>query len=154
LLTHSCIHCTIVCCTGNRWFQKSISLRLLRILGALVNIGALLAFTIVCTAVLIMRRSNPDAPRPFRCPLVPLIPLLGIALCLLVMSSLPVDSWLQLIVWLFIGFAVYFAYGRHPSVLARAGQNSAGHSRELVKNASGKILRFDRRPLGLFARAA
>ncbi|MGH7796504.1 MAG: amino acid permease, partial [Candidatus Binatia bacterium] len=80
----------------------------LRVLAELVNIGTLLAFVIVCAAVLIMRRIDPDSPRPFRCPLVPLIPLLGIAFCLLLMFSLPVDNWLRLIVWLLIGFAVYF----------------------------------------------
>jgi C-terminus of AA_permease len=59
-----------------------------------------------------------DAPRPFRCPLVPLIPILGIVFCLLLMFSLPVDNCLRLILWL-LGLAVYFAYGRHHSVLAR-----------------------------------
>ena len=91
----------------------------LRVLAELVNIGTLLAFVIVCVAVLIMRRRDPDAPRPFRCPFVPLIPILGIAFCLLLMFSLPVDNWLRLILWLLIGFAVYFLYGRHHSVLAR-----------------------------------
>jgi APA family basic amino acid/polyamine antiporter len=91
----------------------------LRMLAELVNIGTLLAFVIVCAAVLIMRRTDPDMPRPFRCPLVPLIPLLGIAFCLLLMLSLPVENWLRLIVWLLIGFAVYFSYGRKHSVLAR-----------------------------------
>jgi len=91
----------------------------LRMLAELVNIGTLLAFVIVCAAVLIMRRIDPDLPRPFRCPLVPLVPLLGIAFCLLLMLSLPVENWLRLIVWLLIGFAVYFSYGRKHSVLAR-----------------------------------
>lgn len=91
----------------------------LRMLAELVNIGTLLAFVIVCAAVLIMRRSDPDMPRPFRCPLVPLIPMLGIAFCLLLMFSLPVDNWLRLIVWLVIGLAVYFSYGRQHSALAR-----------------------------------
>jgi basic amino acid/polyamine antiporter, APA family len=91
----------------------------LRVLAELVNIGTLLAFAIVCAAVLIMRRIDPDAPRPFRCPLVPLIPILGIAFCFLLMFSLPVDNWLRLIVWLLLGLAVYFAYGRQHSVLAR-----------------------------------
>jgi basic amino acid/polyamine antiporter, APA family len=97
----------------------------LRVLAELVNIGTLLAFIIVCAAVLIMRRIDPDASRPFRCPLVPLIPILGIAFCLLLMFSLPVDNWLRLIVWLLLGLAVYFAYGRHHSVLARM-QNTPG----------------------------
>ncbi len=91
----------------------------LRILAELVNIGTLLAFVIVCASVLIMRRSDPDLPRPFRCPLVPLIPLLGIASCSLLMFSLPVENWLRLIVWLLVGFAVYFAYGWHHSVIGR-----------------------------------
>ena len=91
----------------------------LRMLAELVNIGTLLAFVIVCAAVLIMRRTNPEMPRPFRCPLVPLVPLLGIAFCLLLMFSLPVENWLRLIVWLLIGFAIYFSYGRRHSVLGR-----------------------------------
>jgi APA family basic amino acid/polyamine antiporter len=89
----------------------------LRVLAELTNIGTLLAFVIVCGAVLIMRRSDPDLPRPFRCPLVPLIPVLGIIFCLALMFSLPVDNWLRLIVWLLIGLVVYFSYGRHHSAL-------------------------------------
>ncbi|HEY1268986.1 MAG TPA: amino acid permease C-terminal domain-containing protein, partial [Candidatus Binatia bacterium] len=66
-----------------------------------------------------------DAPRPFRCPLVPLVPLLGIALCLVLMFSLPAENWLRLFVWLAIGLVIYFSYGRYHSVLARArGDNS------------------------------
>ncbi len=90
----------------------------LRILAELVNIGTLLAFVIVCAAVLIMRRTNPDAERPFRAPLVPLTPVLGILTCLLLMFSLPAENWLRLVVWLLIGFAIYFGYGRRHSVLA------------------------------------
>jgi APA family basic amino acid/polyamine antiporter len=91
----------------------------LRILAELVNIGTLLAFVIVCAAVLVMRRTNPEVERPFRCPAVPLVPILGIAFCLLLMFSLPAENWLRLIVWLLLGFVVYFAYGRRHSVLAR-----------------------------------
>ena len=95
------------------------SLLPLRILAELVNIGTLLAFVIVCAAVLIMRRLHPETQRPFRCPFVPLVPLLGIAFCLLLMFSLPAENWLRLFVWLVLGLVVYFAYGRHHSVLAR-----------------------------------
>ncbi len=91
----------------------------LRILAELVNIGTLLAFVIVCSAVLIMRRTHPDAERPFRAPLVPLVPILGIVMCLLLMFSLPAENWLRLVVWLAIGFLIYFGYGRYHSVLAR-----------------------------------
>ncbi len=85
----------------------------------LTNIGTLLAFVIVCAAVLIMRRTNPDADRPFRAPLVPLTPILGIGCCLLLMFSLPAANWWRLGVWLLIGFLIYFAYGRHHSTLGR-----------------------------------
>jgi APA family basic amino acid/polyamine antiporter len=98
------------------------SLLPLRVLAELVNIGTLLAFVIVCGAVLIMRRSHPDAARPFRCPFVPVIPLLGVATCLILMFSLPAENWLRLILWLLIGFAIYFGYGRYHSVLARMRQ--------------------------------
>jgi APA family basic amino acid/polyamine antiporter len=91
----------------------------LRVLAELTNIGTLLAFVIVCTAVLIMRRRHPEVERPFRCPLVPLVPMLGIGFCLVLMFSLPAENWLRLILWLLLGFAVYFGYGRYHSVLAR-----------------------------------
>jgi APA family basic amino acid/polyamine antiporter len=91
----------------------------LRVLAELTNIGTLLAFVIVCTAVLIMRRRHPEAERPFRCPFVPLVPVLGIGFCLVLMFSLPAENWLRLILWLLLGFAVYFGYGRYHSVLAR-----------------------------------
>jgi basic amino acid/polyamine antiporter, APA family len=91
----------------------------LRILAELVNIGTLLAFVIVCAAVLIMRRTHPEAERPFRCPWVPLMPILGIAFCSLLMFSLPAENWLRLIIWLLLGFVIYFSYGRYHSVMAQ-----------------------------------
>lgn len=93
----------------------------LRILAELVNIGTLLAFVIVCGAVLIMRKTNPHAERPFRAPLVPLTPILGIATCMLLMFSLPGENWLRLVVWLALGLLVYFGYGKRHSVLAKSG---------------------------------
>ncbi|MGD1042544.1 MAG: amino acid permease [Sedimentisphaerales bacterium] len=91
----------------------------LGILAELVNIGTLLAFVIVCTAVLVMRFINPQAHRPFRCPFVPLIPLSGVLLCLVLMFSLPSANWLRLFIWMAVGIIIYFLYGRHHSVLAR-----------------------------------
>jgi APA family basic amino acid/polyamine antiporter len=79
--------------------------------------GTLLAFVIVCVAVLILRRTHPEADRPFRAPLVPLVPVLGILVCLLLMFSLPAENWLRLVVWLAIGLAIYFGYGRRRSLL-------------------------------------
>jgi APA family basic amino acid/polyamine antiporter len=91
----------------------------LRILAELTNIGTLLAFVIVCTAVLIMRRTHPKAERPFRSPLFPFVPIMGIICCLILMFSLPVENWWRLFIWLGIGFVIYFSYGRHHSVMAR-----------------------------------
>jgi amino acid transporter len=85
----------------------------------LTNIGTLFAFVIVCAAVLIMRRTNPEAARPFRCPFVPVVPILGIGSCLLLMLSLPAANWLRLIGWLAIGLCIYFLYGRHHSLLGK-----------------------------------
>jgi APA family basic amino acid/polyamine antiporter len=91
----------------------------LRFLADLTNIGTLFAFLIVCSAVLVMRRLHPETERPFRTPLVPFVPLAGIAICLLLMLSLPSENWLRLFVWLAIGLAIYYSYGRKHSVLAR-----------------------------------
>ena len=89
------------------------------VLLELVNIGTLLAFVIVCAAVLIMRRTHPDAERPFRAPLVPLVPILGIITCMILMFSLPSHNWLRLLIWLGLGFLIYFAYGRRHSHMSR-----------------------------------
>ncbi len=87
----------------------------LRILAELVNIGTLLAFVIVCAAVLIMRRTHPEVHRPFRVPLGPVFPVLGILSCLMLMFSLPVANWVRLAVWLIVGLIIYFSYGYHHS---------------------------------------
>jgi APA family basic amino acid/polyamine antiporter len=91
----------------------------LRILAELVNIGTLLAFVIVCAAVLIMRRTHPEVHRPFRAPFGPIVPILGIACCLVLMFSLPAENWVRLAVWLLIGLVIYFTYSRKHSVVAR-----------------------------------
>ncbi len=90
----------------------------LRLLAELTNIGTLLAFVMVCVAVLIMRRTHPDAERPFRAPLGPVVPVLGILTCLLLMLALPAENWLRLAVWLLAGFAIYFGYGKKRSEFA------------------------------------
>ncbi len=91
----------------------------LRILAELTNIGTLLAFVIVCSAVLVMRYKHPEAERPFRAPFVPLVPILGILSCLVLMFSLPPENWWRLIIWLGLGFIIYFSYSRRHSVLAK-----------------------------------
>jgi len=85
------------------------------VLGQLVSIGTLLAFIIVCAGVWMLRIKRPDMDRPFKAPWVPFTPLMGILLSLLLMASLPLDTWLRLIVWLVIGFAIYFGYSRKHS---------------------------------------
>jgi APA family basic amino acid/polyamine antiporter len=98
----------------------------LRFLAELVNIGTLLAFVIVCGAVLIMRRTHPEVHRPFRAPLGSAVPILGIACCLLLMFSLPVANWIRLLVWLLIGLVIYFSYGFFHSRISR--QNREGNA--------------------------
>ena len=85
----------------------------------LTNIGTLLAFVIVCAAVLIMRKKHPEAERPFRCPWVPFVPVMGILACLLLMFSLPVGNWWRLGGWLALGLVIYFAYGMRHSVMRK-----------------------------------
>ena len=89
------------------------------LLGELVSIGTLLAFVIVCAGIIVLRRVRPDLPRPFKTPLVPLVPILGIIVCGYLMMSLPEDTWLRLIIWMAIGILIYFLYGRRHSNLAR-----------------------------------
>jgi APA family basic amino acid/polyamine antiporter len=84
-------------------------------IGKMVNIGTLLAFVIVCVAVMVLRSTNPNQSRPFRTPLVPVIPILGIAFNGYMMYKLGWVNWLRLIAWLAIGVVVYFSYGRYHS---------------------------------------
>ena len=91
----------------------------LQLLGQLVNIGTLLAFALVCAGVWILRHKRPELERPFRTPWMPFVPIMGILTCVGLMLTLPADTWIRLLVWLLIGFAVYFGYGRKHSVLQR-----------------------------------
>ncbi|MGQ0646643.1 MAG: amino acid permease [Gemmatimonadaceae bacterium] len=90
------------------------------LLGELVSIGTLLAFVIVSGGVLVLRYRQPNLHRPFRTPLVPFVPALAIPICGYMMYGLPGDTWLRLLIWLVIGLAIYFMYGRHNSKAARA----------------------------------
>ncbi|MBM3746484.1 MAG: amino acid permease [Acidobacteria bacterium] len=92
------------------------------VVGHMTSIGTLLAFVIVCAGILIMRRTHPDIPRPFKTPLVPLVPILGILVCAAMMYSLGTDNWLRLGGWLAIGQVIYFAYSRHHSKLRKRSQ--------------------------------
>ena len=88
-----------------------------RVVGEMTSIGTLLAFVLVCTGIIVLRKTQPNLKRSFKTPLVPLIPILGILSCLLMMASLPGDTWLRLIIWLAIGFIVYFGYSVKNSKL-------------------------------------
>ena len=87
-------------------------------LGDLTNIGTLFAFIVVSVGVIILRRSQPDLPRSFRVPWVPFLPALSIFFCLLLMLSLPLETWIRFFVWLAIGLAIYFLYSRKRVALA------------------------------------
>jgi APA family basic amino acid/polyamine antiporter len=81
----------------------------------LTNIGTLFAFIIVAASVIVLRRKQPDRPRTFRVPFVPLLPGLSIVCCLILMMGLPLLTWIRFIVWLAIGLVVYFVYSRHQT---------------------------------------
>jgi len=87
------------------------------ILGELVSIGTLLAFTIVCIGIIVLRRTRPDIHRPFKTPWVPVVPALGAIICLAQMAALPLDTWLRLLIWLAVGLVIYFSYGIKKSKL-------------------------------------
>jgi APA family basic amino acid/polyamine antiporter len=91
------------------------------LLGELVSIGTLLAFVIVCGGVWWLRVKEPERERPFRTPLVPLVPILGILTCGFMMYFLPLDTWIRLVVWMIAGLLIYFLYSRNHSVLQRTG---------------------------------
>ncbi|MFH6935862.1 amino acid permease [Flavobacterium sp. FlaQc-28] len=86
-------------------------------LGHMVSIGTLLAFVLVCIGVMVMRYKMPDAPRSFRTPLVPFVPIAGILICLALMYSLPNESWARLVIWMALGVLIYFMYGKKNSKL-------------------------------------
>lgn len=85
------------------------------LLGEMVSIGTLLAFVLVCSGILVLRYRDPDLKRPFRCPLVPVIPVGGVLACFYLMYGLPWHTWERLIVWMIIGVIIYYAYGRRHS---------------------------------------
>jgi APA family basic amino acid/polyamine antiporter len=98
-----------------------------RIVGEMTSIGTLFAFILVCIGVWIMRVKMPDVPRAFKTPLVPLVPLLGIATCLFMMVFLPLDTWIRLIVWMMIGVDVYLLYSMKNSHLNRGTFGASGY---------------------------
>lgn len=92
----------------------------LHVLNELVSIGTLLAFTIVCIGILVLRKTRPELKRPFKTPFVPFVPILGAAVCIMQMGSLPVVTWTRLLGWIAIGLIIYFAYGMKNSTLNKS----------------------------------
>lgn len=88
-----------------------------RVVGEMTSIGTLFAFVLVCVGVMVMRYKMPNAPRAFRTPFFPVVPTLGIGTCIFMMVFLPGDTWLRLVIWMAIGLAIYFAYGKKHSKL-------------------------------------
>ncbi|MGH3772917.1 MAG: amino acid permease [Pseudonocardiaceae bacterium] len=101
-------------------------------LAELVNIGTLFAFVLVALGVLVLRRTRPDLPRAFRCPGVPGVPILAALASFYLMLNLPAATWIRFIIWMVIGFVVYFAYGARHSRLV----TDPNYSRETDKAAS------------------
>jgi APA family basic amino acid/polyamine antiporter len=106
-----------------------------RVVGEMTSIGTLFAFILVCIGVLIMRKKMPDAPRAFRTPFVPVVPILGVVVCLFMMVFLPLDTWIRLIVWMIIGFDLYLFYGMKHSI-----QNQGNFSANSYKVVAGSGL--------------
>jgi APA family basic amino acid/polyamine antiporter len=110
-----------------------------RVVGEMTSIGTLFAFILVSIGVVVMRKTMPDAPRAFKTPLVPLVPILGVVTCLFMMVFLPLDTWIRLIVWMLIGFDIYLAYSIRHSELSSKLPNTASQSNKVV-GWSGLIL--------------
>ena len=92
------------------------------VVGKMTSIGTLFAFVLVCGGIIVMRRTNPNAPRPFRTPLVPLVPILGILANFFLMFGLGRSNWLRLFIWMAIGLIIYFAYSQHHSRIRAASK--------------------------------
>ena len=97
-----------------------------RVVGEMTSIGTLFAFILVCIGVWVMRKKMPELPRSFKTPLVPLVPILGIGVCLFMMVFLPMDTWIRLIVWMLIGMDIYLVYGAKHSHLGNGTSNRKG----------------------------
>jgi APA family basic amino acid/polyamine antiporter len=86
-----------------------------KVVGELVSMGTLFAFVLVCIGVIVMRKTEPNAPRPFKTPLVPVVPILGVLVCAAMMISLPGLTWLNMFIWMALGLVVYFTYSAKHS---------------------------------------
>jgi APA family basic amino acid/polyamine antiporter len=106
----------------------------IQVVGEMTSIGTLFAFVVVCAAVLMLRLKRPDAHRPFRVPAGPVFPVLGILSCAYLMLSLPVITWVRFLVWLDIGFVIYWFYGRTHSPLSDPQEHSRRSGLQSLSN--------------------
>ncbi len=106
------------------WMGVISALFPIDLLAELVNIGTLVAFTLVCLGVLILRRTQPDMHRPFKTPGMPYVPILGMVCCLYLIANLPLLTILRFVVWFAIGMVIYFSFGRKHSLLAGKAKNA------------------------------
>jgi APA family basic amino acid/polyamine antiporter len=90
------------------------------VVGDMTSIGTLFAFSLVCLGVMILRKKDPDRHRPFKTPFMPVVPILGILVCVTMMLGLGKYNWERLFVWMAIGFIIYFTYGIRNSIVRRA----------------------------------
>lgn len=111
-----------------------------RVVGEMTSIGTLFAFILVCAGVLVMRKTQPNAPRAFRTPLVPLIPILGILVCFGMMAFLPFDTWIRLVCWMMIGLDVYLYRGIRNSFLGKQNETTKDPKNYRITALSGIIL--------------
>lgn len=98
----------------------------INIVAEMTNIGTLCAFIIVSAAVIVLRKKNPNQERAFKCPLVPLVPLLSIAFCGVLIYMLPLVTQIRFVVWLLLGLAIYFGYGYNHSIISQARRGQLG----------------------------
>ena len=108
-----------------------------QVAGEMTSIGTLLAFTLVCAAVLIVRKTMPDVHRAFKTPFVPFVPIMGILTCLCMMCFLPADTWIRLVLWMLVGLDIYASYGRKHSQLE---PDRAYRKGDTVLNVLGLVL--------------
>lgn len=111
-----------------------------RVVGEMTSIGTLFAFILVCVGVLVMRKTQPDAPRAFKTPLVPLIPVLGILTCFGMMAFLPFDTWIRLVIWMMIGLDVYLYRGIRNSFLGKHNNTTNDPTNYTVSAICGAAL--------------
>lgn len=111
-----------------------------RVVGEMTSIGTLFAFILVCIGVWVMRRKMPEIPRAFKTPLVPIVPILGIGVCLFMMVFLPMDTWIRLLIWMLIGMDIYMAYGIRHSRFGNGTTNRKGKRMAAITGLALSIL--------------